>query len=91
MLTEERKEKIVGYLLRGLVPPGVLYYQCKMRGDFSYLIHVIMVDGQGIYAVLDATDIIHLIDPWDWLSFGGLEVLAHDHNIKSAEVGQDER
>lgn len=82
----ETQKRILLNVIRKMIPPGIVYYQCLLKSDFSYLIHIIMRDGTGIYGYMDENDHVWLLDPWEWLEKGGLQALAYEHNIETVEA-----
>ena len=82
----ESKKRILGYVLKGLVPPGVVYYQCTVKEDFACLIHIILGDGDAVYGFLDQHDQLFLIDVWEWYELGGLRTFAQARKIEPVEI-----
>jgi hypothetical protein len=78
------KWKLVNNLIRGYAPPGINYVQHALiltpRGE-ELLMRVVMKNEEEIFCWIDAYDNIRLIDPWDWLSKGGLFILARQKGI----------
>ena len=85
-MTEESKKKILMYTARGLRPPSVAYSQAVILFDFSVLIRIIMKDETCIFGWLDTEDNLWMLDEYEWLAKGGLQILAHERNIKTVEI-----
>jgi hypothetical protein len=83
---DETKVKILKYICRGLKPPGVAFSQAVILNDFSVLIRIRMKDESLIFGWLDPEDNLWMLDEFEWLSKGGLQILAYEHNIKTLEV-----
>jgi hypothetical protein len=84
----ETQKKILQYVLKGLIPPGIAYYNCAMREDFSCLIHIVTVSGEGVYGLLDAYDRLFLLDWNEWYEEGGLRTFAQARKIEPVEIAE---
>ena len=85
-MDEESKKKVLQYIARGLRPPSVASSQAVLLHDFSVLIRIRMKDETFIFGWLDAQDNLWMIDEYEWLYKGGLQILAHERDIKTLEV-----
>jgi hypothetical protein len=83
---DENKVKILKYVSRGLKPPGVAYSQAVILWDFSVLIKIIMKNGEQVFGWLSENNDLWMIDEFEWLTKGGLQILAREHDITSLEV-----
>jgi hypothetical protein len=84
----ETQKKILQYVLKGLVPPGIAYYNCSMRDDFSCLIHIVTVNDDGVYGLLDSHDRLYLLDWNEWYLEGGLRTFAMARKIEPVEIAE---
>jgi hypothetical protein len=85
-MSEDTKKKILTYVARGLKPPGIAHSQAVILWDFSVLIRIIMKDQTTIFGWLDPQDNLWMLDEYEWLYKGGLQILAHERDIKTVEI-----
>lgn len=89
ILDDIKKGQILQYVLKGLIPPGIMCVQKSyIKDDFSILIRVILVDGSGIYGMLDAIDNLYLLSAWEWLELVGIGFLAQEYGIEPVEIAE---
>lgn len=87
MLDDTKKAIILKMTLRGVIHPAIAAVQKSyIKSDFSLLIRIILLDGSGIYGLLDANDDIYLLSPWEWLEAVGIDVLANEYGIKEVHA-----
>ena len=84
----EAQKRTLQYVLKGLIPTGIAYYNCHMREDFSCLIHIITTDRFGIYGFLDQYDQLFLLTWEEWYNLGGLRTFARARQIEPVEVAE---
>ena len=85
-MDEQAKQRVLQYVSRGLKPPGVAFSQAVILRDFSVLFRIRMKTDDEIYGWLDTDNGLFHLDAWDWLAMGGVQILAHERDIKSVEV-----
>jgi len=88
MIDDESKYKILMYTLKGIIHRGIIYYQLTLLEDFSYLIHIVLADGEGIYGLLDPYDALHVLDAWEWQELGGLTTFTRALRIEPVKVSE---
>jgi len=87
MLDDSKKALILKLTLRGIIHPIVAAVQKSyIKADFSILIRIILVDGSGVYGLVDANNDIYLLSPFEWLEKVGVEHLANEYGIEKVEA-----
>ncbi len=87
MLDDNKKALVLKLTLKGIIHPIVAAVQKSyIKADFSILIRIILVDGSGIYGMVDANNDIWLLSPFEWLEKVGIEHIANEYGIETVEA-----
>ena len=72
-----------------LMPPGVKYFEPGFIPDsLTYIYRIQMTDGLWIYGYSDLLGNLYLLDPFEWLSMGGIQILAIQRDMESVTVDE---
>lgn len=87
MLDDNKKALVLKLTLKGIIYPIVAAVQKSyIKSDFSILIRIILIDGSGIYGMVNANNDIWLLSPFEWLEKVGIEHIADEYGIETVEA-----
>jgi hypothetical protein len=87
MLDDNKKALVLKLTLKGIIHPIVAAVQKSyIKSDFSILIRIILIDGSGVYGLVDANNDIWLLSPFEWLEKVGIEHIANEYGIETVEA-----
>ena len=86
-LTDYQKGQLLKLTLKGIVHPIVAAVQKSyIKSDFSILIRIVLIDGTGVYGMVDANNDIWMLSAFEWLEAVGIDVLANEYGIKEVHA-----
>jgi hypothetical protein len=90
MLNTKDKVTILNYALRGVILSGVTFVEQTLVADTNtLLLRLGFYTGEIIFAMIDNDDAMWLLDEFEWLEAGGLQVLAKLKGIKDVRLPEE--
>jgi hypothetical protein len=90
MLNTKDKVTILNYALRGVILSGVTFVEQTLVSDTNtLLLRLGFYTGEIIFAMIDNDDAMWLLDEFEWLEAGGLQVLAKLKGIKDVRLPEE--